>query len=242
MHFDAILPSCPPHLEDEAWLIETAGEMPEVALAESRHHLGQVDQAELACLQGAAVRGYWRIIARDLDYANLGRSLFRGLERALQNLLRLKAYLARLGWRWPAGAGVELRGMLSGYLTAEAAALAGGRAYASAAPETVRDLASELDLDLKPWAGLLAQAAVRPVPDFRGLAALARLAAPGAATKRRRERDGAALVEVLDAQGRTLAQASLPLAGAAGGEDPENRERLELVWSLIALPEARDRT
>lgn len=240
MHFDAILPSCPPHLEDEAWLIETAGEMPEVALFESRHHLGELEPAELACLQGSAVRGYWRILVRDLDHANLGRSLFRGLERALQNLLRLKGYLARLGWEWPAQAAAELRAMLADYLTAEAAALAAGRPYASAEAGALRGLAAELDLDLSAWPGLLAELAARPVPDFRGLSALARLAAPAAAAKRRRELDGAAMVEVLDGEGRELARASLPLMGASGVEDPEHRARLELVWRLIALPEARD--
>lgn len=244
MHFDAILPSCPPHLEDEAWLVETAGEMPEVALAESRHTLGALDPAELACLQGAAVRGYWRIVVRDLDYAHLGQSLFRGLDRALQNLLRLKSYLNRLGWEWPERSAAELREMLAAYLTAEAAALAAGRAYASAEAATVAELAGELGLDLAAWPGLLAELARRPAPDFRGLIALARLAAPGvagAAAKRRREHAGAAMLELLADDGRILARTSLPLVGAAGVEDPEHRARLELVWGLLELPEAPDR-
>lgn len=240
MHFDAILPLCPPHLEDEAWLIETAGEMPEVALAESRHQLGSVDPAELACLRGAAVRGYWRIIVRDLDYAQVGGSSFRGLERGLQNLLRLKAYLARLEWTWPAESAAELGGMLAAYLDAEAAALAGGRAYASAEAATVCDLAAELGLDLAPRAPLLAAMAALPVPDFRGLSALARLApavASGAA-KLRREQEGVATLAVLDASGQALAQVTMPLIGAAGVEDPELRQRFETAWGLVALPEA----
>ncbi|MFH1060493.1 MAG: hypothetical protein V1797_17665 [Pseudomonadota bacterium] len=240
MHFDAILPPCPLHLEDEAWLIETAGEMPEVALAESRHHLDALDPAELACLQGAAVRGYWRIIVRDLDYAQVGGSAFRGLDRGLQNLLRLKGYLARLGWAWPAESAAELRAMLAAYLDAEAAALAGGRAYASAAAATVADLAAELGLGLAAWPALLANMAALPVPDFRGLSALARLAGAGAAAvaKRRREKDGLATVEVLDAQGQALVRVGLHLMGAAGVEDPELRARLETFWGLVALPEA----
>lgn len=76
-----------------------------------------------------------------------------------------------------------------------------------------------------------------PAPDFRGLAALRRLEVRGAAFKRRREQDGACLLEVLAVDGRSvLARASLPLLGPGEGEDPQARQRVELVWSLLPLP------
>ena len=238
MHLDAVLPACPPHLEDEAWLIETAGEMPEVALHESLHTLGEVSASELACLRGATVRAYLRLLARDLDHANLGQPHFRGLERAWQNWLRLAGFLERVGWSWPEDVLDQARRALAGHLHAEAAALAAGRPYASASPEVVAGLAGALGLDLALWRRALAGMASLPLPDFWGLAALARLNAATATAKRRRERGGKLIMETLDGSGRVTGAASLPLLGPSGGEDPALRDQAELVWGLVALPQA----
>lgn len=238
MHLDAILPACPPHLDDEAWLIETSGEMPEVALHESLHNLGEVSPAELDCLRGAVVRAYLRLLGRDLDHANLGQPHFRGLERAWQNWLRLGGFLGRLGWNWPEGLADQARQALARHLDAEAAALAAGRAYASASLETVTGLARELGLDLSPWREALADLSRRPLPDFKGLTALARLGRLPAQAKRRREEAGKLVIETLDGGGQVAAMASLALLGPAGSEDPTLRAQAELVWGLVALPPA----
>ncbi|MCA1989220.1 MAG: hypothetical protein LDL07_08755 [Desulfarculus sp.] len=238
MHLDAILPACPPHLEDEAWLIETSGEMPEVALHESLHHLGEVSPAELDCLRGAVIRAYLRLLGRDLDHANLGQPHFRGLERAWQNWLRLGGFLDRLGWNWPLGLADQVRQALARHLDAEAAALAAGRNHATANPEAVTGLAQALGLDLTPWREALENLARLPLPDFRGLAALARLERAPARAKRRQEREGKLWIETLDQAGRVVSSASLPLLGPSGGEAPELRAQAEMVWGLVPLPRA----
>ncbi|RJX36578.1 MAG: hypothetical protein C4525_00495 [Desulfarculus sp.] len=218
-------------------MVETAGEMPEVALAESLHHLGHgVTGPELDCLRAAAVRAYLKIIERDLDPANLGLSLFRGLERAADNLERLAGFLRRLGWPPPAERWQSLVPRLERYLAAEQAALEAGRPYASASPGQVRDVAAALGLDLAPWAGLLQRLAQAPALDFMALRAMARLQAAGGAAKRRQEAAGWLAIEVLDAQGRPRARTELGLLGADEREDPASRARAEQVWDLLDLP------
>jgi hypothetical protein len=225
-------------LEDEAAMVEYAGEMPEVALAESLHHLPELDPAGCECLQAAAVRGYLRLLARDLDPANLGTGHFRGLERALVNWHRMQRFLARCDWCLPQSERQGLARSLERYLAAEAQALAAGRAYASATAAVVRELAAELEVDLSSWEGLLADMARLPVPDFLGLKALARLRSPRAVAKRRRQEDSALCLELLDRRGRVVAWALLPWASEVPAVAQEQRARAELVWSLIALPEA----
>jgi hypothetical protein len=172
---------CDPALEDEALLIETSGEMPQVALAESLQLLGRVSPSELACLQAAAVRCYLRLLARDLDPASVGLSHFRGLERACQNLARLGAFLDTLGWSLPASTRQDLAGQLQIYLAAEAQALDGGRAYATCQAGQVRELAQGLGLDLGGQAKLLERLEGLSCPDFRGLIALRKLSQIGRA-------------------------------------------------------------
>lgn len=237
MHLDDVLPPCPSRLEDEAWLIETAGEMPEVALHESLHHLGEVTPGELDCLRGAVVRAFLRLLARDLDHANLGQPHFRGLERAWRNWSRLEGFLGRCGWEPPAGLREWARQALAAHLEAEAEALADGRGYASASGAVVAGLAGELGLDLTPWQETLARMSSLPLPDFRGLTALVRLGSAPAAAKRRQEREGKLVLEALDDQGRAVAAASLALAGPSGAEEPGLRAQAEMVWGLLALPE-----
>ncbi|MEW5912327.1 MAG: hypothetical protein AB1814_07215 [Thermodesulfobacteriota bacterium] len=221
------------------WMVETAGEMPEVALAESLHHLGQeLTEAELDCLRAAAVRAYLKIIERDLEPDNLGQSHFRGLGRAADNLARLAGFLRCLGWPPPAQRWQALVPRLQGYLAAEQVALEAGRPHASASPDQVRAVAAALGLDLAPWSGLLQRLVRVPALDFLALRAITRLQAAGGAAKRRLEAGGKLIIEVLDGQGRPLARSELGLLGADEREDPAHRARAEQVWSLLELPAA----
>lgn len=223
---------CPPRLEDEALLIETSGEMPEVALAESLLHLGPVSPQEESCLRGAVARGYLRIIARDLAPANLGASHFRGLERALANYLRLQGFLAKVQGGLDPATRAGLAGKLEGYLGAERESILAGRLYATCRAEDVSRLIRALSLDPEPWSGLLDRLRAMPVPDFLGLRALKRLEGVRGRL-RRRERAGQVYVEVADAQGRVLAGAALPLAGPDGAPSPENQTRADMVCRLL---------
>ena len=237
MNQDQLDRPCPAWLEDECLLIETSGEMPEVALQESLLNLPALDGASLDHLRAATARGYLRIIRRDLDHAQMGWPQFRGLERAAHNLARLEGYLARLGWPLPAPARRDLAGMLENYLAAEQADLAAGRPWASSGLGPVGQLARALGLDLGPWGDLLSALERLPAPDFRGLAALRRLGVAGATAKRRRLEPGGLVLEVLGPDGRSpLAQASLPVLGPAETPDPAALARAQLVWSLLNLP------
>lgn len=235
---DPYLRPTPPWLEDEVIMLENSGEMPEVVLAESLHHLGPLPLEDEEILRAATVRGYLKIIHRDLDPANLGQPPFRGLGRAGENLARMFAFLARLGWPPPAGAMQDLSGRLAGYLAAEQRAQAQGRPYAGATRQQAETAARLVGLDLSPFQEVLARMEALPAPDFWGLRALKRLDAVPGRAKRRQEAQGKALLEVLDHQGLPLEAMELPLMGPGDREDPECRERVELVWRLIPLPEA----
>ncbi|MCF8031702.1 MAG: hypothetical protein K9K66_01080 [Desulfarculaceae bacterium] len=238
MTYDPYAAPVPAWLEDEILLVENSGEMPQVALAESLHHLGEMSREERGLLRAAAVRAYLNIIERDLEPAHVGQSLFRGLERAGDNLERLRAFLGTLGWQPPPGRWAALAPRLAAYLEAEEQALDQGREYASASPEQVRRVAGLVGLDLGPFAALLERMAALPSPDFLGLRAIERLRlAPGGAAKRRQEAGGKARLEVMDGQGAPLTSAELNLMGADDCEDPACRQRLEQVWELLKLPE-----
>lgn len=235
---DPYLRPIPPCLEDEVLMLENSGEMPEVVLAESLHHLGSLPPEEEQILKAAAVRGYLKIIRRDLDAANLGLPPFRGLDRAGENLVRMSAFLSRLGWPPPAGEMEALSRRLAGYLAAEGQALEQGRPYASATPEQVETAARMVGLDLSPFRNVLEHMGTLPAPDFWGLRALRRLEAAQGSAKRRQEMRGKALLEVVDQRRQPLETVELSLVTATECEDSECRQRVELVWRLISLPEA----
>lgn len=229
--------TCPPWLEDEALLIEHAGEMPEVALAESLSVLGEVPLGDLHCLRAACARGYLLNIKRDLEPANISLPAFRGLERARANLTRLQNFLAGLNAYLPKGNLAELAGALSGFLKAEREALDQGRNYSAAPPSEVRVLAKELGLDLAPWNDLLDRIEGLSCPDFIGLRALKRLAYPGPAFKRRLVQGDHLRLELLDPEGNSLARAALPWQSDAPAVAEENRARAAMIWSLLDAPE-----
>ncbi|MBU4276640.1 MAG: hypothetical protein KKC30_07880 [Proteobacteria bacterium] len=235
---DPYLRPTPPWLEDEVIMLENSGEMPEVVLAESLYHLGTLPLEDVDILRAATVRGYLKIIERDMDPANVGLPPFRGLGRAGENLARLTSFLGRLGWPPPAGTMAELARRLSDYLSAEGRALAQGRPYASATRDQVEATARLVGLDLSSFKEVLARMDALPAPDFWGLRALRRLGATQGQAKRRHETQGKARLEVLDGQGRPLEAMELPLTTATDSEDPECRARVELAWRLIPLPEA----
>ncbi|MBI5522531.1 MAG: hypothetical protein HY910_07885 [Desulfarculus sp.] len=232
---------CPSWLEDECLMIETSGEMPEVAMQESLTHLPPLSPTELDCLRAAVVLGYLRIIGRDLDHANLGQAHFRGLERARDNLARLMAFLGRVGWELPAATRQQLGAGLRAFLAAEEGCLAAGRAYASSQAQPLLTLLAELGLDSQPWRGLLRRMERLPVPDFKGLAALGRLNVAGATAKRRRRQEGSLVLEALGpGAGAPLAQVTLALLDPRQQEDPAALARAELVWALLDLPEVQE--
>lgn len=235
---DPYLRPVPPWLEDEVIMLENSGEMPEVVLAESLHHLGSLPPEDEDILRAAAVRGYLKIIRRDLNPDNLGLAPFRGLGRARENLARMLAFLSRLGWPPPNGVVQELSRNLAGFLEAERKALHQGRTYAGGTREQVENVAKVVGLDLSSFEDVLARMAALPAPDFWGLRALRRLEAAQGVAKRRREARGKAVLEVLNHEGDTLAAMELPLTAATDREDPECRGRVELVWRLLPLPEA----
>jgi len=228
--------TCPAWLEDEALLIERSGEMPEVALAESLHHLGELRPDDLACLRTACARGYIANIRRDLKAEHIGAPHYRGLDRALANLERLEGFLAKLGEKIPPALFKELAADLYDFLAAEEAALDAGRPYAAASPNEVRALAAKLCLSLEPWSALLCRMSRLPVPDFLGLRALKRLRAPGAVSKRRKLRGENLRIETLDADGRVLAGAALPWQSDVATVAAENRVRAQMVWDLLPVP------
>ncbi len=89
-------------IEDEVLIVETSGEMPEVAYHGSLYYLIHdpegpglslvwEDKARLAL---AVIEGYRRIIRRDLDLENRQKSCYRGLARCLVNWRRVSGFAA----------------------------------------------------------------------------------------------------------------------------------------------------
>jgi hypothetical protein len=224
--------NCPPVLEDEVFMIETSGEMPEVALAESLSALGDVSPEELRCLWLAVARSYVRMLRRDFNPANQGLSEYRGLDRAAANYQRLVAFLAKVDARLSPATWDGLAGNLARYLAAEQDALAQGRAYVTCSTDVLQELGDNLGLDLTPWADVLARTADLPVVDALGLRALRVLQGP-AGRLRTRPRGGMMLLEIVDDAGEVKAGMALPWAGPDGREYPAHRARIDLVCRLL---------
>lgn len=91
------------YLEDEVFIIEDSGEMPEVALHSSLYFLCQdpdgpcfeLSAQETLPLKKAVISRFQTIILRDLSHRNKNKSLYRGLERSAVNWQRLKLFAER---------------------------------------------------------------------------------------------------------------------------------------------------
>ena len=228
---------CPEELEDEVFMIETAGEMPEVALAESLEALGGIEDAWRKCLEAAVGRSYAAMISRDLDPDNVGLSHYRGLGRDLANIGRLEAFLAKCGGSMPKDLIHSLARQLCRYLEAENQALANGRKYSSADPRHVARLCEVLRVDLGGFEGLETRISTLPALDVMGLIKLRALEDAGGQYKRRQDQAGQVLIEILDGQGRVVQSNALGILGPRDENDPAMMRRAELVWSMLDLPE-----
>ena len=87
-------------IDDEVLIIETSGEMPEVAYHGSIYYITSdpagprlsIGAEQLAKLKFAVVEGYRRIIFRDLNLNNRDKSIYRGLARCVVNWSRLENF------------------------------------------------------------------------------------------------------------------------------------------------------
>jgi hypothetical protein len=87
-------------IEEEAFMISKAGELPEVAYHASIHYLTEdiegpgihLEPHDLTPLKKSVVNCYKRIILRDLDPDNRNKRIYRGLKRAAINWSRLSEF------------------------------------------------------------------------------------------------------------------------------------------------------
>ncbi|MFH7325184.1 hypothetical protein [Desulfurivibrio sp. C05AmB] len=92
-------------IADECLLIGHAGEIPEIAYYGSLYYLGEdpegpallLTPAELAALQAQVISRYREIMLRDLNPANRGLPVYRGIRRVIWNWERLGKFLRRHG-------------------------------------------------------------------------------------------------------------------------------------------------
>ncbi|UKL14541.1 uL29 family ribosomal protein [Dissulfurimicrobium hydrothermale] len=94
-------------LEEEAFMILHSGEIPEIAYHGAVYYLTEdpdgpglsmedIGENGLMHLKTAVVDRYRLIILRDMDPANRDKRIYRGLQRALINWERLKAFALRV--------------------------------------------------------------------------------------------------------------------------------------------------
>ncbi len=89
-------------IDDEVLIVETSGEMPEVAYHGSLYYLTHDPEGpglslvleEKVRLVLAVIEGYRRIICRDLNLENRQKSCYRGLARCLVNWRRVSGFAA----------------------------------------------------------------------------------------------------------------------------------------------------
>ncbi len=120
------VPIDPALLDDEVLIIEDGGEMPEVTMHSCLYFLtrdpegpqARLTAPELLRLKQAVVRGYQRIIRRDLTPENRGKGHYRGLARGAVNWRRLARFCGQEGLD-PAGVAAEVRELLGRFLVVE---------------------------------------------------------------------------------------------------------------------------
>ena len=126
-------------IEDEIFAIRQSGEMPEVALHSALFHLQEDPQGprleltphEQRHLKDAVEQRYRRILLRDLEPRYQGRSIYRGLGRAIANWQRLTRFCER-EQRDPAAHRQAAAEALLAFLVAETNDVAAGRPPAAA--------------------------------------------------------------------------------------------------------------
>lgn len=90
-------------IEEEVFVVQHSGEIPEVTLHESIYHLTEdldgpglmLDNKDIFYLKQAVISRYRTIILRDLDPANRDKSIYRGLARCMVNWQRLEKFCYR---------------------------------------------------------------------------------------------------------------------------------------------------
>ncbi len=95
-----------PEVWEESEIIRFSGEIPEVAYWNSIYYLEddpegpclRLNDEEKRLLKRAVIERYLTIILRDLTVANIGKSHYRGLERAMVNWGRLSLFAKREGF------------------------------------------------------------------------------------------------------------------------------------------------
>ena len=91
------------YIEEEAFIIEHSGEIPEVALHSSLYYLEEDPEGpgfelqveDVFPLKEAVVKRYRIIILRDLDPENRDKAIYRGLARCAANWQRLVKFCSR---------------------------------------------------------------------------------------------------------------------------------------------------
>ena len=90
------------YIEEEAFLVQNSGEIPEVTLQSSLHYLTEdpdgpgleLNGDDIIPLKQAVVERYRAIILRDLDPGNRDKRIYRGLARCRANWQRFRKFCA----------------------------------------------------------------------------------------------------------------------------------------------------
>ena len=93
------------YIEEEVFVVQHSGEIPEVTLYESLYHLTEdpdgpalnLEAEDILPLKQAVVKRYRVIILRDLDPGNRDKRIYRGLARCAANWQRLMKFCIREG-------------------------------------------------------------------------------------------------------------------------------------------------
>jgi len=143
------------YIAEEAFIVETSGEIPEVAMHSSIYYLTedpdgpalQLVSEDILPLKQAVVKRYRKIILRDLDPSNRDKGIYRGLARCAHNWQRLLKFCARE--KIAVGANrVETAGALQRFLQQEIADTESTKRTSSinCSSEVVENLAGSLGL------------------------------------------------------------------------------------------------
>jgi hypothetical protein len=93
------------YIEEEVFVVQHSGEIPEVTLHEALYYLTEDDEGpglqmkpdDVFPLKQAVVKQYRTIILRDLDPGNRDKRIYRGLARCAANWQRLIIFCTREG-------------------------------------------------------------------------------------------------------------------------------------------------